>query len=1098
VRVSRKYFAIAALVGMVLSGSGCGGAGGGTQPPPPSPDFSVGVSSSTVDLIQGGASSPFNISVAESNGFSGSVQVDFSGLPQGVTTNPPTPISVTPGQPVMVIFGAASNASVGQFGVMAQGTSGSLSHSAPFSVSVQSGVVQDLPRSTYLKNDSVALVDTPPGEPRRKQVVFDSVGKRFFVANRSMNRVEVYDSNSLALQSNVDVPAAASVDLSADGATLWVGTGIEQIYALDTPSLQVKARYTISGVSPIPGVAFNRPNETLALGNGILALRLRQPASAKSLLTLWNPNNNSFTDLTSTAPAVFQNGLGVLTRSGDRSRLLAAATDGSGQVVVYTMDGKVVAGPLSVGTGTISFAAMNQDGTLSAILLTSAGSQTIQLLDSSLKLVASYSATDAVAMVFSRDGQSLFVSEAFGSGRVVTALTTPGLQMVGQVPDLAVQGVATQIEEASDAQLLCGKGNRGIALIDVKLPGSMTSPVPLLASVPVAEPSEGPNTGGTAVTLSGSNFPSGALIKFGTQNPIQATVNGSTAIEVVSPASVETGAVNMVSYFSNGWIAVAPGAFSFGTSIEAILPNATGNAGGDTVYIFGHGFGSDVASLSVKVGGVAAVVKKVEALPTIATALGFDTTYPFPLERITITTPAGTPGKVDMSVSSAAGSSTQPKSFQFLAASQTFANPVLYKFLLYDQSRQQLYLSATDHVDVFDLTANVFRKTITPPPNGPPPDAALRGLAMTPDQKQLIVADFGSQNIYLIDPTGAANNGTKVSVGGVAGFLNSGPARVAATSTQTVFVGLNGEGGGSGNCSNCLGQLNLSSFPPTYEPAPQPEVNSITGAPLLQGNQTGDTVYLAFESGSVGPLASWSATAPNSFALSIAKSSATDLDVSPDGNRFATRTATSTEIRGADLSLLGVPTSRELENIPGRVAVPGIALHPSGALVYEPFLDGPPPAAPPATGVRGGIDIRDAANGKLRLRLYLPEPFSMLSTDVDGLHGSFLALDEYGQKLFALTTSGLTVVQLASVPLGIGGLSPSSGTIAGGTSVTIRGSGFKSGIQLTLGGKSAKVVFKDMNTLSFTTPPLSPGAQQLVLTNPDGESVSLDAAFLAQ
>jgi hypothetical protein len=37
-----------------------------------------------------------------------------------------------------------------------------------------------------------------------------------------------------------------------------------------------------------------------------------------------------------------------------------------------------------------------------------------------------------------------------------------------------------------------------------------------------------------------------------------------------------------------------------------------------------------------------------------------------------------------------------------------------------------------------------------------------------------------------------------------------------------------------------------------------------------------------------------------------------------------------------------------------------------------------------------------------------------------------------------------------------------------------------------------------MNTLTITTPALSTGPQQLVLTNPDGETVSLDAAFLAQ
>ena len=173
-------------------------------------------------------------------------------------------------------------------------------------------------------------------------------------------------------------------------------------------------------------------------------------------------------------------------------------------------------------------------------------------------------------------------------------------------------------------------------------------------------------------------------------------------------------------------------------------------------------------------------------------------------------------------------------------------------------------------------------------------------------------------------------------------------------------------------------------------------------------------------------------------------------------------------------------------------------MHPSGALTYEPFLDGPPPAAPPATGIHGGIDIRDAHNGQLRLRVYLPEPFAMLNTDVDGLHGGFLTTDENGQRLFAVTTSGLTIVQLADVPLGIGTLIPSSGSAAGGSSVSVRGSGFQSGIKATLGGKSASLTVTDRNTLVLNTPAMSSGPQQLVLTNPDGESVSLDAAFVAQ
>jgi len=371
-------------------------------------------------------------------------------------------------------------------------------------------------------------------------------------------------------------------------------------------------------------------------------------------------------------------------------------------------------------------------------------------------------------------------------------------------------------------------------------------------------------------------------------------------------------------------------------------------------------------------------------------------------------------------------------------------------------------------------------------------------MALTPDNSQLIVADFGAQSVYLINPDGAANNGSHVVVGGVAGYLNSGPSRVAATSAQSVFVGLSGEGGNANACNGCLGQMNLTAFPPTYEPAPQPEVTSITGAPLLQADQAGDAVYLAFGSAPGGPVAAWSASAPNAFTVSTAKDFSTDLTAAADGTMFAMRASGTTEIRGADLTLAASRTSAELETIPNRLAVPGTALHPTGALVYEPFLDGAPPAAPPASGIHGGIDIRDAHNGRLRLRVYLPEPFAMLSTDIDGLHGTFLTLDENGERLFALTTSGLTVMQLSNVPLGIGTLAPGSGPSAGGTSITLRGSGFQSGTNATLGGKTVDVTIKEMNTLTFTTPALSAGAQQLVLTNPDGESVSLDAAFVAQ
>jgi len=245
---------------------------------------------------------------------------------------------------------------------------------------------------------------------------------------------------------------------------------------------------------------------------------------------------------------------------------------------------------------------------------------------------------------------------------------------------------------------------------------------------------------------------------------------------------------------------------------------------------------------------------------------------------------------------------------------------------------------------------------------------------------------------------------------------------------------MSGEGGSATACSSCLSQLNLSATPPTVQPAPQPEVTSLTGAPLVQSDAAGDTVFLAYDAVPGGPVGSWSAGAPNQFTTSLAKESAIDLAAASDGTIFASRAGTATEIRGANLTLTVIPASPELEQIPSRVLVPGLALHPTGALLYQPFLTGPAPVAPPAAGIQGGVDILDAHTGRLRLRISLPEPLATLSTDTDALHGSFLTIDENGQRIFALTTSGLTVVQLATVPLSIGTISPASAPAQGAQS----------------------------------------------------------------
>jgi len=1083
---------------LMLVCAGCGGGSGSTanvQPPPtPSPDFAITLSSSSLSVAQGATSAPVIVSIAGQNGFAASVQVTLVGLPSGIVSNPSSPLTIASGANAAVVFGAASTAATGNFTITAQGSSASVSHSATLALAVQAGAVALLPRTAYARTDSVAALDDPLGEPRHRRIAYDAANKHVSVANRAMNRLEIFSTLDQTRVTQIAISGASSADISPDGASLWVGTTTEQAVAVDTATLKVKARYSVQPLSPIPNSVFDRPEELLPMSTGKIMMRLRQSAAAQSLLAIWDPSANTLTNLTPIEPALFQNGLGAMARTGDHTKLLVAASDASGELAILDASGAAIAGPHGLGAGTIPLVAASPDGSRFAVAFVSAGAAQIFLLDSALNQIATPVSFSAQGLAFSRDGNFLYASESAAGPPLIAVFDGHTMQPIGQVPDASIQGVHSEIEEADETLLLFAISNRGISFIDAAKPGALPLSVPSLAPAPAAQPSQGPVTGGTATSLAGQNFESTAQVKFGQQLATTAAVTAAQ-IQATAPPSVTNGAINLSAYFPSGWLALAPDAFSYGPQILEVLPNAGSKAGGDAIQIYGYGFGSDATHLAVKVAGATAAVQKVEDVTSLAPSLSLDSTYPFPLQRITLLTPPGTPGQSDISVSSTAGATISARAFQYTQSAQIFAKPGLYKFVLYDQKRQFLYLTTTDHVDVFDLAAAQFHATGITPAGGPPPNAALRGLSLTPDASQLVVADFGAQSIYLFNPDAAT--GTTVPVGGVAGFLNSGPARVAPTSTQTVFVAMSGEGGSSAACGACLSQLNLSAAPPTVQPAPQPQVTTLAGVPLVQADAAGDTVFLAYNAVPAGPLGTWSAAAPNQFTTSLAKQSAIDLAAASDGNIFASRTISGTEVRNANLTLTTIAANPELEQIPTRVLVPGMTLHPTGALLYQPFLTGPAPATPPATGIQGGVDILDAHTGHLRLRVFLPEPLAALSTDLDALHGSFLAVDETGQKIFALTTSGLTVLQLATVPLGIGTISPASAPSSGGATLTLRGSGFQSGATVTISAKSATTTFIDVNTLTVTTPPLTPGPQQIVITTPDSNSYTLDAAFTA-
>src|SRR5207245_5224083 len=245
--------------------------------------------------------------------------------------------------------------------ISAQGTNGTQTHSASLALAIQSGVASTIPRTSFARTDSNATADNPFGEPHHRHIAYDLTNKHIFIANRAMNRIDVFSTTGQGGVAQISVAGASSADLSADGTTVWIGTSLEQIVAIDTATLRVKRKYTLTGLTPVPGTIFDRPVEVLSLSNGKCLVRLRQPVSPEALLALWDPVADSLTDLTSTAPPLFQQVAGVLARSGDHMKVLAAANDSSGELAVYDAGGNVVAGPLTLGSVALSALVANAD-----------------------------------------------------------------------------------------------------------------------------------------------------------------------------------------------------------------------------------------------------------------------------------------------------------------------------------------------------------------------------------------------------------------------------------------------------------------------------------------------------------------------------------------------------------------------------------------------------------------------------------------------------------------------------------------------------------------------------------------------------------------
>ena len=1005
---------------------------------------------STTELavpIGGSASTTYG---TESPLISGYIPVIFdvtptlSALPPG-TTATFTPATFTVGQTVTVTLTAAANAPVTQnVAITLTGTP-----SAPIpSATTQffADVTQPPGSLADSRTDFVGTEGTPYA------ATFDSTHNLIFSSDPDWNRVEVISNSTHKIVKTIPVRSPRGIDIAPDFKHVWVQTASPQIYEIDTTTLQAK-HYTLPS-SPnestgLPPVNFGI-DTVFALSNGNVFLYFGDTGStAQGGFGVWNPQTNNF-PMTSTSG-------GPARRSGDGSHVFVCGTN--------TLNRYDVSNNSVVTVGSIpmysTIAGVNSDGSR-LVLNTGSG---LQLYDGSLNSLGVLpgilpSTGSQLRVIFSADNTKLYEIVGYDNVFAVLTIDVATLKVLGVAPaetstqsaSYAPTGIANPFAIDSTGMLL-GTENYGVTFDDATFyQNYSTSQPPLNPGIAGLTTYGGPLSGGTVSYL--NDLPGMTPdVWFGST---RGSADASQGLIFTSPPSTTPGPVNVKFIFPDGQQAFFPEMFTYGVFPEFAVLSGSSPSGGAPGSVVGFGLPQDVSGGSVTVGGNQATITTMQGQYPPLIGDGTDATV------LNYTFPPGNPGHADLQITTPNGSGSLPKAVVYAKSVTDYSSSDTFVALLYDAKRNQVYLAAGDHVDVFSTSTNQFVTSLHPAAQGATKQFA--GMALTPDGSQLLVTDVMDGSLAVINPDSpsntfaipvyfAADNGNGCPVG---------PIYVAATSTNLAFV-------------------QTASLPhPSCPQAGNTFVVNLLARTAVQTVQC---------EGGVGV----DASADGNFVViggtpciySAATSTYTQgafpvyyggfgIAISGDGNVLAQGGV----LGDQNLNMLGSipqpPALHDPNQPTPQVIYYDARLNASGSLYFTPY--------------QHYFEIVDVAHATLRMR------FSLTENVVDDL--TPLAIDSGGRFVYLATDQGLTVVDFGEAPLSIGHLSQVNVSV--GSQITVRGSGFDSTVTATVGGVAATVSFTDENTLTLTIPAAASGAEDIVLTRTGtyAESYTLENAVV--
>ncbi|WP_246700860.1 IPT/TIG domain-containing protein [Rhodopseudomonas sp. BR0M22] len=639
-----------------------------------------------------------------------------------------------------------------------------------------------------------------------------------------------------------------------------------------------------------------------------------------------------------------------------------------------------------------------------------------------------------------------------------TSVTITGTNLSG-VTSVTVGGAAATLGTNTSTSIVITTpaGTAGARDVVVTTAGgSATSvggftylPSPTISTI---TPNSGPATGGTSVTITGTNLSGVTSVTVGGAAATLGT-NTSTSIVITTPAG--TAGARDVVVTTSGGSATSTGGFTYvaAPTISSISPNSGSTGGGTSVTITGTNL-SGVTSVTV--GGASAT-------------LGTNTST-----SIAITTPAGSAGAQDVVVTTAGGSATSTGGFTYtLSPSISTITPNSGP----TAGGTSVTITGTNLSGVTSVTVGGASATLG---TNTSTSIAITTPAGTAGARDVVVTTAGGSatstggftyaappTISTISPSsGSTGGGTSVTISGtnLAGVTSvtvGGAAATLGTNTATSIVITTpaGTAGARDVVVTTAGGTATSTGGFTY--VTSPTISTITPN---SGPATGGTSVTITGTN----LSGVTSVTIGGAAATLGTNTATSIVITTPAGTAGARDVVVTTASGSATSTGGFTYT---VTVTVTAITPAVGPTSGGMSVT---ISGTNFTGATAVTIGGaaatGVTVVNATTITATTPAHAAGSVDVVVTTPGGT-GTGTGLYSY--------VSGPTVTSI----------SPASGPSAGGTSVTITGSNLTGATAVSFGGAAATAFsVTSATTITATTPTHGAGAVDVTVTTPSGSS----------